>query len=64
MTLLEAINQRHSVRRYLDKPLDEKTVNALRAKIDELNEAGCLHIQSVTNERSAFSGIMSYGKFY
>lgn len=64
MTLLEAINQRHSVRRYLDKPLDEKTVNALRAKIDELNEAGGLHIQLVTNERSAFSGMMSYGKFY
>lgn len=63
MTLQEAIEQRHSVRRYVSKPLSEDIIKSIRAKIDECNIKGKLHIQLVTHEPKAFSGIMSYGKF-
>lgn len=63
MTLLEAIKQRHSVRRYVHKPLSAEIVETLRKKIEECNAEGGLHIQLVTNETKAFTGIFSYGKF-
>ncbi|MBQ2511293.1 MAG: nitroreductase [Bacteroidales bacterium] len=64
MTLIEAIAARHSVRQYLDKPIDATTVDAIRACIDECNAASGLHMQLVTNERTAFaSGLARYGRF-
>ena len=63
MTLLEAIKQRHSVRRYVHKPLSEDIIETLRKKIEECNAEGGLRIQLVTNETKAFTGIFSYGKF-
>lgn len=63
MTLLEAIETRHSVRRYIHKPLSQEIINTLQSKIDECNRLGDLHIQLVTNETKAFSGLFAYGKF-
>lgn len=63
MTLLEAIKQRHSVRRYVHKPLSADITETLQKKIEECNAEGGLHIQLVTNETKAFTGIFSYGKF-
>lgn len=64
MTLQEAIEARHSVRAYKDKPLDESTVNLLKEKIIELNHEGELHMQLITNEPKAFQGPLArYGKF-
>ena len=63
MTLQEAIKQRHSVRRYIHKPLSAEIVETLRKKIEECNAEGGLHIQLVTNETRAFTGLFSYGKF-
>ena len=63
MTLLEAIEARHSVRRYIHKPLSQEIIDILQAKIDECNRLGNLHIQLVTNETKAFSGLFAYGKF-
>jgi nitroreductase len=63
MTLLEAIEARHSVRRYRAVPIPEDVLDALRSQIVAANEAGHLHIQLVTDEPKAFSGPMSYGKF-
>ena len=63
MTLLEAIEARHSVRRYIHNPLNQEIINTLQAKIDECNRLGDLHIQLVTNETKAFSGGMAYGQF-
>ena len=64
MTIEEAIKQRHSVRKYIHKPLSTEVVRALEEKILECNKEGGLHIQLVTQETKAFSGIMSYGKFH
>jgi len=64
MTLQEAILARHSVRQYLDKPVEEEKINQLQSLIDDCNREGNLHIQLVTNEPNAFSGGMAkYGKF-
>lgn len=64
MTELEALKERHSVRKYIDRPLDDATVAHLRDKIADLNKEGQLDMQLVVNEPKAFSGgILSYGKF-
>lgn len=63
MTLLEAIQSRHSVRKYIDKPIDEESASILHNKVKELNKEGNLHIQLVTNEPKAFKGKMAYGTF-
>ena len=63
MTLEEAIKVRHSVRNYKHQPLEEELIGVLQQKIDECNTLGNLHIQLVTNEKKAFTGIMSYGAF-
>lgn len=63
MTLSEAIEARHSVRRYLDKPLTNENIATLRSAIDQINLQGNLHAQLVLNEPKAFKGIFAYGKF-
>lgn len=63
MTLLEAIKERHSVRRYIDKPIEKELIEALQNKVDEVNAEGNLHIQLVTDEPKAFKGKMAYGTF-
>ena len=63
MTLLEAIKARHSVRKYIDKPIEQALLDALQAKVDECNRLGGLHIQLVANEPKAFKGKMAYGTF-
>lgn len=64
MTILEAIEQRHSVRSYLDKKIPLEVVGKLQEEINACNKEGNLHIQLVTNESKAFDGMMAhYGKF-
>lgn len=63
MNLLEAIDARHSVRKYLDKALPADIVATLQDKIAECNAAGHLNIQLVLNEAKAFTGLLSYGTF-
>lgn len=63
MTLLEAIKGRHSVRKYKDDPIPEKVLDILRNKIWEINRKTGLHIQLVTDEPKAFSGLICYGTF-
>lgn len=63
MTLSEAIPSRHSVRRYINKAIEENLISILQAKVNEVNQKGNLHIQLVTNEPKAFKGKMAYGVF-
>ena len=64
MTELEAIQARHSVRQYLNKPLKPDELAVLRAEVASCNQESGLHIQMVTNEPKAFEGTMArYGKF-
>ena len=69
MTLLEAIEARHSVRKYTDEPIPEVVLTMLRNKVQEINKEAGLHVQLVTDEPKAFngfkstSGVFSYGAF-
>ena len=64
MELLNAIKQRHSVRSYLDKPIDIDVRDELRKYIDKCNQEGNLHIQLIENEPQAFAkGLFHYGLF-
>ena len=63
MTLLEAIEARHSVRQYRDEPIPKDILSILRDRIREINLETGLHIQLVTNEPKAFSGPIAYGSF-
>ena len=63
MTIQEAIEARHSVRKYLDKEIPADIIAALQDKITECNNAGNLNIQLVQNETKAFTGMLSYGSF-
>lgn len=69
MDLLQAINERHSVRTYEDRPLTDDHKAALNRLITTFNAESGLHMQLVTNERKAFSGLkanigrFSYGRF-
>jgi len=64
MKQLEAIRARHSVRKYVDKPIEAEKVAALQAVIKRVNAEEGLNIQLVLEEPKAFSaGLWKYGQF-
>lgn len=64
MELGQAIKQRHSVRAYLQRPLEDDLVRGLEQMIAQCNRDGGLHIQLVRDEPRAFdSRLARYGKF-
>ena len=50
MTLQEAIIARHSVRQYIEKPIEAEKIEELKALIEECNHEGGTHLQLVTDE--------------
>lgn len=64
MNITEAMQKRHSVRQYMDRPLGAEKIETLKKEIDACNRESGLHIQLVTEEPKAFDGFMAhYGKF-
>lgn len=64
MDMMQAVRERHSVRSYIDRPIEQEKLEALRALIDECNADAALNIQLVTDEPRAFSGFLThYGLF-
>lgn len=64
MELIEAIKARHSVRKYLDRPIEKAKVAQLREAVDTVNAESGLNVQLVLNEPKAFSsGLWKYGQF-
>lgn len=64
MEIVKAIEERHSVRQYVDKEIDASVLAELEAEINECNKESGLNIQLVKNEPKAFDGFMAhYGKF-
>ena len=64
MTIEQAIKERHSVRAYLDRVIEEEKLQILRQEIEKCNTEGGLHFQLVENEPLAFQSITAhYGKF-
>lgn len=64
MELWEAIQCRHSVRRYTDREIAPDVARALQQEIDVCNREAGLHIQLVLEEPEAFGSILAhYGLF-
>lgn len=64
MDTLKLLKDRHSVRKYLSKPIEEEKRNVLNNLIDEINNKTGLHIQAFFDEPKCFgSAIATYGKF-
>lgn len=68
--LLEAAQNRHSVRQFVDRPIDSTLVAQLAELIARINTESGLHIQLITNEPLAFStglaklgNLTRYGRF-
>ena len=60
-TLMRA---RHSVRSYVNHPIEEEKLAALRQAIDEVNRETLLHVQLFTEEPEAFNAnAPHYGQF-
>ena len=59
MTELEAIRQRHSVRAYQNRKIEPEKVAALNAVIREVNEAGKLHLQLLTDAGKTFRRLLN-----
>lgn len=63
MDILQAIKERHSVRTYLDKEVEDFKVSQLKQLADECNLQSGLNIQIVTNNPDAFDNFLAhYGK--
>lgn len=64
MDLIKAMNERRSVRTYLDKPVDAEIREKFNAETEACNAESGLHIQAVYDEPRAFDCFMArYGKF-
>lgn len=64
MELLEIMKARHSVRQYLDQPIEEEKRNVLNQLVMEINAETGLHIQILYDEPKCFDSMMAhYGNF-
>ena len=64
MDLTEAIQQRHSVRAYVNKPIEEETRKKLEDEIAKCNAEGNLSMSLVCDEPEAFDSTLAhYGRF-
>lgn len=59
MDTLRALELRHSVRSYTDKPISGDTLEKLQKLIADANKKGDVHIQLVLDEPKAFKGFLS-----
>lgn len=64
MELIEALKARHSVRQYLDKPIEGETLALLEKEIAACNEESGLNFKLMLDENKAFDCMFAhYGKF-
>lgn len=59
MTEIEAIKSRHSVRNYEDKKIESEKVAKLKEKIEEINNAGRLHLQFIEDAGNTFNKLLN-----
>jgi len=62
MNILEAMEARHSVRQYTDRPIGPDLIRTLNEEIARCNSEGSLHIQLITEAPEAFRSVLAtYG---
>ena len=60
MDIIEAINNRHSVRQYKDIPIGEDLKKQLNALVEECNRESGLHIQLILDDSKCFDVFMAH----
>lgn len=64
MELLELMKQRHSVRQYEDREIEQEKRDTLNEMVEDINQKEGLHIQIFYDEPKCFDSFMAhYGKF-
>ncbi|MFV0363030.1 MAG: nitroreductase family protein [Suipraeoptans sp.] len=64
MEIFELVNERHSVRSYMDEAIEGDTLKTIKQTVNQCNEESGLNIQLCINEPNAFSSMLArYGKF-
>ena len=58
MTMKEAMQERHMVRKYLDKPIPADIVETLNDRIRKLNNDHGIEMKLITEDKSAFSTVV------
>ena len=65
MDILQAIEERHSVRQYADKAIEQEKRQALCDELKKINTESGLNIQILFDEPKCFDSMMvHYGKFF
>ena len=60
MNSLEVMKARHSVRAYLDKPIEQEKRTELESLLKKCNEESGLHMQIIYDEPNCFDGMMAH----
>ncbi|WP_312637050.1 nitroreductase family protein [Oscillibacter sp.] len=60
MTIYEAMINRHSVREYQDKAIEQNLIDALNQEIDMCNQESGLSIRLITGNNAIFKGLMAF----
>ena len=64
MNIVEAMERRHAIRDFNDRPIDDDTLRALNEAVDAANADGGLDVQLVQDDTDAFGGCPThYGRF-
>jgi hypothetical protein len=59
MTIIEAIQNRHSVRRYTEKRIEGEVLFSLQEEVKKCNDESGLNIQLVTNDKDTFNSLIA-----
>lgn len=60
----EIIKKRHSVRSYIDKPINQNEINILNEEIEKINQKHQLNFQLIVNDSKTFKTMLArYGLF-
>ncbi len=57
--LIEAIRARHAVRNYKDEKISEELVSQIKARIEEINSEGALHLQFIEDAGKTYNRLLN-----
>ncbi|AMC93634.1 nitroreductase [Erysipelothrix larvae] len=60
MTLFEAMSTRHTVRKYMDKPLTQEHIDAINTRTEHHNKTYNLSMKLLTNDTRAFGTVTKF----
>ena len=62
MTELEALKNRHSVRAYQERKIEQEVANQLKAFLDACNQKGNVHLELAEDAGGTFGSIFNWGR--